>query len=208
VVLSGPSGVGKDTIFEAARAKIGEAVGPIIRSVSHTTRRPRPGEANGEHYHFCSRSEFERRIEAGEFLEWATYIDNYYGTPARWVEEKLASGHHVLLEIEVKGALQVRSRRPEAILIYVLPGSWAELDSRLLRRRTEDPRLRRRRVEVAHEERECLPKYDYVIFNREGEVAQAAEQLCAILVAESCRTSRAVLPPSLGLRPAEEQENA
>jgi len=191
VVLSGPSGVGKDTIFEAARERIAAAVGPVVRSISVTTRRPRPGEVNGEHYHFCSRPEFERRIEAGEFLEWATYIDNYYGTPARWVEEKLTAGWHVCLEIEVRGALQVRSRRPEAILIYVLPASWRELDSRLEKRRTEDPALRRRRMEVARQEIAYLRQYDYCIVNRDGEVARAADQLCAILLAESCRMSRA-----------------
>ena len=198
VVVSGPSGVGKGTIFEAAREQIVSVVGPLVRSVSVTTRPPRPGEVEGRDYYFCTRAEFERRIEAGEFLEWAVYIDHYYGTPGQWVEAELAAGRHVLLEIEVKGALQVRSRRPEAILVYVLPASWSELEARLENRRTEDPARRRRRIEVAREELTRVPDYDYVIMNRDGEVAKAADQLCAILAAESCRTRRA-FPPGTGM---------
>lgn len=188
VVLSGPSGVGKGTVVLQAMGRPGEGAARLRRSVSVTTRPPRAGEAEGVDYFFCSAEAFARLVEQGRLLEWAMYLDHRYGTPTAWVDEELGKGHDVVLEIEVQGAMQVRARRPEAVLIYMLPPSWEELKRRLALRDTDDGETQRRRLAVAQEEVTCVPRYDYVIEN--DSVAEAASRLLAILEAERWRVKR------------------
>ena len=188
VVLSGPSGVGKGTILEAAMARRTEAGRRIRRSVSVTTRKQRRGERKGVDYFFCTPGEFAAMVRRRELLEYATYLGHRYGTPRRWVDQQLAAGYDVVVEIEVKGAMQVRKRRPEAVLIYVLPPSWRALKRRLAGRRSEPEEVQRRRLAVARREQAYLQRYDYVIVNDRG--SRAASELLAILTAERARVSR------------------
>ena len=188
VVLSGPSGVGKGTVVTHAMSGRTQAARRLRRSVSVTTRRPRPDEQEGSHYFFRSQDEFDRMVAADELLEWATYLDHRYGTPREWLDQQLAAGCDAVLEIEVQGAMQVRPRRPEAVLIYMLPPSWEALRQRLKRRRSEDADLQQRRIEVARQELCFLPQYDYVIVN--DRVAAAAGSFLAILQAERSRITR------------------
>lgn len=123
-----------------------------------------------------------------ELLEWATYLDNSYGTPAAWVDQQITEGHDVVLEIEVKGARQVKQRRPEAILVYMLPPSWRALESRLKRRRSESKEIQQQRLAVAQMEIRAIPEYHYVIIN--DRVSRAAQRLLAIIEAERSRTDR------------------
>ncbi len=191
VVLSGPSGVGKGTVVARAMARKGESAARLRRSISVTTRTKRAGEKEGRDYFFCSPQEFEHKAKAGELLEWAVYLNNSYGTPAAWVDEQLASGHDVVLEIEVQGAMQVKQRRPEAVLIYMLPPSWETLRRRLKKRQSECKESQRQRLEVARHELKLLPKYQYVIVN--DRVSKAAGRFLAILEAERARVIRADL---------------
>ena len=195
MVLSGPSGVGKGTVVSRAMSGRGRAAARLRRSVSVTTRAKRAEEQEGKDYFFVSPEEFQRLATAGELLEWATYLDHRYGTPREWVDQQLAAGYDVVLEIEVAGAMQVRERRPEAVLIYMLPPSRAALRRRLARRRSESPELQQRRLEVAQREMAWVPRYDYVIVN--GRVGEAARLLLAILETERCRVGRAGVDPLL-----------
>jgi guanylate kinase len=188
VVLSGPSGVGKGTVVATAMSLPHPGAGRLRRSISVTTRPRRTEERDGVDYFFVTPEEFDRRAQAGELLEWATYLDNRYGTPAGWVDDQLAVGSDVVLEIEVQGAVQVKERRPEAVLVYMLPPSWEELARRLRERRSESEEVQRRRIDVAREEIRSLPQYDYAITN--GKVEQAADDLLAILTAERARVPR------------------
>lgn len=200
VVLSGPSGVGKGTVVAKARSLQGERAARLVASVSATTRPPRPEEMPGRDYHFVSPEQFARMAEAGELLESATYLDHWYGTPRAWVDQHLAQGYDVVLEIEVEGAQQVRSRRPEAVLIYMLPPSWEALRRRLARRRSESAELQRRRLEVAREEVGRIGGYDYAIVN--DRVPRAARCLLAILEAEHLRVPRADISRLMAAEPA------
>ncbi len=187
-MLSGPSGVGKGTVVDAAIASEGEAAARLRRSISVTTRAMRSGEVEGVHYFFRSPDQFARMAEEGDLLEWATYLDQSYGTPRAWVEEQLAEGHDVVLEIEVKGALQVRERHPGAVLVYMLPPSWDELRARLRGRGSDSAETQQRRLAVAEEEIRLLRQYDYVIVN--DAVPAAAQHLLCILQAEHSRVAR------------------
>jgi guanylate kinase len=200
VVLSGPSGVGKGSVVARAMATRAGAAAGLRRSVSATTRPPRADEIEGRDYFFRSPEEFRRMVQQRELLEWATYLDHSYGTPQGWVDRQLGAGYDVVLEIEVQGAMQVRQRRPEAVLIYMLPPSWAALQRRLKKRRSESEELQQRRLEVARQEMAHIRDYDYVIVN--GRVAAAARTLLAILAAEHARVSRrgTALPPVSGER--------
>ena len=191
VVLSGPSGVGKGTVVAHAMSSRVRAARRLRRSVSLTTRARRPDEREGRDYYFCAPDEFERRAVTGGLLEWATYLGNSYGTPAERVDEQLGQGYDVVLEIEVQGAMQVRERRPEAVLIYMLPPSWGALRSRLKRRRSESEDTQRQRLHVAREEIKYLPQYDYVLVN--DRVERAARGLLTVMEAERLRVARADL---------------
>jgi guanylate kinase len=182
VVVSGPSGSGKTSVVErVCRLRA------IRKSVSATTRPPRPGERDGISYHFLSAEDFRQRVAAGEFAEWAQYRSHWYGTPRRALEEALAAGEDVLLEIDVQGGAQIRARYREAVLVFVLPPNRAVLERRLAARGTEDEARRRERLEAAVQEIETSTIYDYVIVNEEGRLEDAAAQLDAIIRAEHRR---------------------
>lgn len=188
IVLSGPSGVGKGTVLGRAMSYRSPAAARLRRSISVTTRGRRPDEREGRDYFFRTPQEFDLLVADDELLEWATYLDNRYGTPRPWVEEQLAAGRDVVLEIEVQGAMQVRERCPESVLVYVLPPSWRALRRRLATRRSESEEIQRRRIEVAREELEYLERYHYAIVN--DRVERAAQKLLAILAAEHARVAR------------------
>ena len=160
---------------------------PLKLSVSATTRAPRPGEVDGVQYYFLSKEEFERRIADGEMLEYVNYCGNYYGTPKAPVEESLAAGQDVLLEIEVTGAKNIRTLAPEATLLFVIPPSMKELRRRLEGRGTEDAATIERRLAVAKEELRQYGLYDYVVLN--DTVESCADQIETIMEAQK-RASR------------------
>ncbi|BAD40324.1 guanylate kinase [Symbiobacterium thermophilum] len=184
IVVTGPSAVGKGTICRALLAET-----PGIRfSVSCTTRPKRPGEVDGVEYYFISKEEFERRIAAGEFLEWAEVYGNYYGTPRGYVEEVTAQGQDVILDIDRVGARAVREQYPDAVSVFVIPPSMEALRQRIAARGTESPEAVARRLAEAPEWiREGLT-YDYVIVN--DDLARAVAELRAIIMAEKARTVR------------------
>ena len=161
LVLSAPSGAGKTTLANALRRRNRD----VAFSVSATTRPPRPREVDGESYHFVSRDEFLRMRDAGELLEWAEVHGNLYGTPVANVRRAQARGEHLLLDIDVQGARQIRERLPEAVLVFVLPPSAATLVRRLGSRGTEAPEVLRRRIRNAGEEVRAAPEFDYVVVN-------------------------------------------
>ena len=196
VVLSGPSGVGKGTVVACAMSSRNAAAARLRRSISVTTRSRRADEREGVDYFFCSPEEFRRKIEANQLLEWATYLDNSYGTPADWVTRNRRAGWNVVLEIEVQGARQVKDRCPEAILVYMLPPSWRALQQRLRRRRSESEESQRERIAIARREIQAIPEYDYVIVN--DRVERAARRLLSILDAEHARVERTDLRRWLG----------
>ena len=175
VVLAGPTAVGKGTVAAYVRDHHPE----VWLSVSATTRAPRPGERDGVHYHFLDRAEFERRRDAGEFLEWATvHGTNLYGTP-RWpVDEVLAEGRPALLEIDLQGARQVRESMPEALFVFLAPPSWDELVRRLVGRGTEDEAERARRLATARAEIAAQAEFDVTVVN--DDVRRAAEELVSL----------------------------
>ena len=177
VVVSGPSGAGKGTICQALLEKT-----TLAYSVSATTRKPRAGEVDGESYYFLSVEAFEEMIEKDELLEWAKVYDNYYGTPLKKVEEKLAAGEDILLEIDTQGAMKVREKFPEGVYIFILPPSLTELERRIRGRDTETEDVLQKRLAAAIGEIEAGKCYKYVVTN--DEVDSAVESVCAILAAE------------------------
>ena len=183
-MLSSPSGGGKSTI---ARHLL-EARDDVTYSVSATTRASRPGEVDGREYHFLTRAEFERRVGQGSFVEWAEYGGNLYGTLQAEVERGLAAGRHVVLDIEVAGSRQVRTRFPEAVQVFVLPPSAAVLAQRLKGRNTEDPVAIARRLAIAGTELGAAGEYEYVVIN--DDVVDAVSQVAAILDVEARRVRR------------------
>ena len=181
IVLSGPSGVGKSTV-------IAELMGQrdnIYFSVSYTTRKPRVGEQDGVNYNFVSREEFERMIADDELLEYAEYVDNYYGTSMKLIQEKLDAGIDVLLDIEVQGAAKVRARCPDALFIFIIPPSFEELSRRLHRRNTDSEEVIAGRLAKARQEFREIPKYDYLVIN--DKVSNAVGEIESILTAAECR---------------------
>ncbi len=186
IVISGPSGSGKSTVINA----LCEADHTLKLSVSATTRNPRPGEVDGVDYHFLSKSEFEKHIQGGSFLEWAKYGDNLYGTLKSEIVAARESGKDAILEIEVKGSLEIREQNlapSRSILIFIIPQSFATLEERLRRRQTESEKELKQRLDIAKSEVRQIQKYNYWVSNPEDSVQQAVNQIQAIITAERCR---------------------
>lgn len=180
VVLSGPSGAGKGTVL----GEYFQHNPDTVYSISATTRKPRPGEVDGEHYHFLTKEAFEQLIEEDGVLEYTLYNGNYYGSPTEPIRRELAAGRDVVLEIEVQGALQVRARFPEALSIFVMPPSFLELQRRLVGRGTETEEEIRGRLYTARQEVAMAADYDYIIVN--DQVEAAAQRLDHIIKAAKC----------------------
>ena len=161
IVVSGFSGAGKGTVMKALTAKYKN----YALSISATTRDPRPGEQNGREYFFVSNEEFEKLIKENGLIEHAGYVDHYYGTPRKFVEDKLSSGIDVILEIEIQGALQIKKQYDDAVLLFVMPPSAKELEERLRGRGTETDEVIRQRLSRAKEEAEGIENYDYIVIN-------------------------------------------
>lgn len=185
VVLAAPSGTGKTTIAHA----LVECAEDFVFSVSATTRPPREGEREGEHYEFVTPSAFQQMIDRDELVEWARVHGNLYGTPRRNLEASAGRGEHVVLDIDVQGAGQIRETVPEAVLIFVFPPSAAALVERLTVRGTEEKAEVRRRLAAAREELERASDFDYVVVN--DSLEEAVRQVQAIVKAESHRPGRA-----------------
>lgn len=181
-VISGPSGVGKDALID----KLVEADPNLERSVSFTTRRPRPLERDGVDYSFVGRDDFQRLIDGGELLEHATYDGNFYGTSARRVEELRQAGHDVILKIDVKGAEQVRQKLPHATYIFLSPPSMQELVRRTAHRQTESAEDRSARQMIAETEMKYAPHYDHVVVN--DDLDRAVREVLEII--DGVRASR------------------
>ena len=180
-IISGPSGVGKSTVLKALLEKREN----LYFSISATTRSPRPGEEDGVHYHFMDANSFRQRIAADEFLEYAEYVGNFYGTPKRFVDEAMEQGKDVILDIEVQGAIQVTSKRPDTVRIFIAPPSWAELERRLTERGTDSPEKVQKRLLRAKVEFQTAHTYDYFVIN--DTVENAVNELDAIMTAEHCK---------------------
>ncbi len=187
IVLSGPSGVGKGTVRKALFNLEGHN---LVYSVSMTTRKPRCGEVEGSDYFFVSKEEFEKRINNGKMLEYAEFVNNYYGTPIDEVEKQLNKGNEVVLEIEVQGALQVREKMSDAVFIFIAPPSMEALYSRLKKRGTEPEEIIQERIEKAKRELGLAYKYDYIVVN--DDVNNAADRIMAIIRAEHAKTERTI----------------
>ena len=185
IVLSGPSGVGKGTVRAAIFAK-GEQ--KFVYSISATTRLPRTGETDGVDYFFKTREEFEKMIQNKQLLEYAEYVGNYYGTPLEYVENTLATGKDVFLEIDVQGAIQVRELMPEGVFIFLTPPDLNELESRIVNRGTDSDEVIAKRMKTAREELELMKYYDYSVVN--DTVDNAVQKIEAIIQTEHLRIVR------------------
>jgi guanylate kinase len=184
IVISGPSGTGKSTICQASL----ECFPHMGFSVSATTRPPRPGEREGEHYFFLSEEEFQRRLVQGKFLEWACVYGNYYGTLRSVVEDMLAAGQDVLFDIDIQGGRQVRAQIPNGVFIFLVPPSCAEQRRRLAARNTDCAETIEQRIRETCLQMEALPEYDYWVINDNLEQTVATVQ--AIITAEKQRVDR------------------
>ena len=183
-VVSGFSGAGKGTVMKRLIQKYDD----YALSISVTTRKPREGERDGIEYFFKTKEEVETMIENDEFLEYARYVDNYYGTPRFYVEEMLAKGKNVILEIEIQGAMQIKSKNPEAVLVFVTPPSFEELRNRLVGRGTETADVIESRLRRASEEAEGMPSYDYILVN--DQVEDCVDRLHQIILSERAKAQR------------------
>ena len=188
VVVSGPGGVGKNTLVTELRRRMPE----VGYSVSVTTRPPRPGEREGVDYFFVTPEAFADMVRRGELLEWARFGDHLYGTPRAFVEQALEQKRVVLLDVDIQGARQLRQQQVEAVFVFLAPPSLAALRERLLRRGSDPPEAVERRMQLALTELQAVFDYDYVVVNRC--LGQAADQLEAIIRAEACRPERTQLP--------------
>ena len=184
LVISGPSGVGKGTIVKGLQ----RALPALLVSISATTRAPRAGEIDGVDYYFLSRDAFHKKIEEGQLLEWAEVYDNYYGTPLHFVQTTLARGTDVILEIDIQGALQVKEKFPEAVLIFIAPPSKEEQRKRLLGRNSETIEAVEKRLQAMNGEIKLAGSYDYLVVN--DNVNDAIERIKAVIASEKCRPWR------------------
>lgn len=184
IVISGPSGVGKGTIIK----QIFKEQPNLTYSVSVTSRYPREGEVDGVNYFFIKPEKFLEMVENNEFLEWAKVYSNYYGTPRKFVEQALEQGKNVVLEIDIQGSLQVQKSFPQAVFIFILPPSLAELESRIRGRGTDEETQILERLGLVQDELKYLPYYDYGVVN--DQLKLAVDKIKAIIIAEKCRISR------------------
>lgn len=184
VVLSAPSGGGKDTVL----AELKKRGLNIKQSISATTRAPREGEKDGVDYWFISQDDFKKKISEDYFLEYVNYGTNFYGTPRKAVEQLIDSGYNVFLKIEVEGGSNIKRLFPDAVLVFITPPSFETLKSRLISRGTETEADLERRFEIARKEYERASEYDYVVIN--DSLEQCADDICSILVAEKYRYGR------------------
>ncbi len=185
IVVSGFSGSGKGTLMKALLAKYPDS---YALSISATTRAPREGEQDGREYFFKTKEEFEKMIAKEELIEYAKYVENYYGTPRNYVEEKLAEGMDVILEIEIQGALKVKEAFPDTLLLFVTPPTASELKARLVGRGTETMDVIESRMNRACEEAMGMDRYDYLIVN--DDLEQCVEEMHSIIRGEHHRSSR------------------
>ena len=183
-VVSGFSGAGKGTVMKRLIQKYDD----YALSISVTTRKPREGERDGIEYFFKTKEEVETMIKNDEFLEYARYVDNYYGTPRFYVEEMLAKGKNVILEIEIQGAMQIKAKNSEAVLVFVTPPSFEELRNRLVGRGTETADVIESRLRRASEEAEGMSSYDYILVN--DQVEDCVDRLHQIILSERAKTQR------------------
>lgn len=183
IVVSGPSASGKGTLLGRLRQRFPE----MVYSVSATTRSPRPGERDGVEYFFISHDEFEKRLNADDFLEWAEVYGNYYGTPRSLVDKALKEGKDVLLELDVQGARQVKKALPQAILIFIKPPSLEELDARITKRGMDTEEAIKRRLQAAWSELQAAADYDYTVVNDDQE--RAVAELEDLIIREKKRRS-------------------
>ena len=201
IVISGPSGSGKSTVIDV----LCKADETLHLSVSATTRKRRPGEEDGVDYHFLSKAEFEKYIEQNRFLEWAEYGDNRYGTLKSEIADARSAGKDAILEIEVKGSLQIRAQDlapARSILIFIVPPSFAILEKRLRRRDTESERELKQRLDIAKSEVLEIEHYDYWVSNPENATQQAVHQIQTIIIAERSRIDTKLIEtinPLLGI---------
>lgn len=186
VIVSGFSGAGKGTVMK----RMMEKYDSYSLSISATTRKPRDGEQDGREYFFKTVDEFENMIKNGQLIEYARYVGNYYGTPREYVEKQLDEGKNVILEIELQGALQVKEKIPETVLVFLTPPSADELETRLRRRGTEDEETIRARLKRATEEAPYMDKYDYVLVN--DDLEKCVDDLNDIIQSERWKTERNV----------------
>jgi guanylate kinase len=183
IVISGPSGAGKGTICKALLER-----NDFWLSVSATTRAPRNGESEGTNYYFMTKDEFLKKVDEGDFLEFAEVYGNFYGTPKSRVFNTLEKGNDVILEIDIQGALKVKENYPEGIFIFILPPSMEELKNRIINRGSETPETLMTRFKSAYKEINYVSKYNYAVVN--DTVDEAVEKIESILTAEKCRVDR------------------
>lgn len=179
IVISGFSGVGKGTVVKRLVQDYGYSL-----SISATTRAPREGEVDGREYYFKTKEDFMNLIDYNGFIEWAVYVENYYGTPRAFVEKELAAGHNVILEIEVQGAMNIKEQYPDAILIFLTAPSAAELRNRLVGRGTEEATVIEKRMQRAVEESANMESYEYIVVN--DDLDQCVKDVNSVIVARGC----------------------
>lgn len=183
-VISGPSGVGKGTLLKVLLKEFQD----LSISISATTRKPRFGEFNGMDYFFTTKEDFEKLVKQGELLEWAEFADNYYGTYKRYVEDAISQGKDIVLEIDVKGAVQVKEKIKEAVLIFIKPPSFEELQSRLFKRSTESNELIDKRLSIVKDELKMIDYFDYEVVN--CNIEKAYEKLKSVVIAQRCKITK------------------
>ncbi len=183
IVISGFSGVGKGTVVKKLIEKYQYSL-----SVSATTRAPRSGEVDGRDYHFKTVEEFQNLIDYNGFIEWAQYVENYYGTPRKYVEDELEQGHNVILEIEVQGAMHIKEQYPDAVLIFLTAPNAETLKKRLEGRGTEDAKVIAKRLKRAYEETDDMPQYDYLVVNDDLDIC--VDEVHAVILAESFKSEK------------------
>jgi guanylate kinase len=189
IVISGPSGVGKDTVL----ARMKQSRRSLHYVVTATTRPQRPGEKNGLDYHFVSEEQFKQMIETGQLLEWATVYGNLYGVPKRQIQQALAQGLDVVVKVDVQGAATIKNILPQAVFIFLTPPSLDELERRLRERKTESAEELKLRMETTREEMDSLPLFDYVVVNHQDRLDLTMAQIDAIISAEKCRVKPRII---------------